>query len=172
MDKKQFSYLMTALSSNYRTFELNQDQMRFWYEQLKDIPYQQLHLAVTKHIATEEWQPTIAHLRKSALEVVQPNMLDSNSAWGEVQIAIRNYGSYNEESALDSMSPITAQVVKNMNYKELCLSENHMADRAHFMKMYDTYLNREKKQMMLSEGTKQGINQLTNELVKALSMPK
>ncbi len=166
--RDQFKILVMALTASYRTFKLEtKEQFDLWYELLKDIPHDKLAFAVKQHIATEKWQPTIADLRKHATETTQ-KLLTSDEAWGEVQNAIRKHGYYNLEKALNSMSPETRRVASNMNLRELCLSENQMADRAHFIKMYNQYTEQEAKNQQLPEPMKQQLSnqnklkQLTN----------
>jgi len=173
MTREEFKIIVTALKSVYPKFGITDKlQFDFWFSMLEDIDYKTMQLTVKKYVSEEKWAPTIADLRKSYTETAQPKVLDANSAWGEVQKAIRYNGTYGEEKAYESMSPTTAQVVKNMGYKELCLSENQMADRAHFMKMYEVYKDRQQKQAQLPEGLKEDINQLTGDLTKMLSMPE
>jgi hypothetical protein len=43
-----------------------------------------------------------------------------------------------------------AKIVENMGWQNLCMSENEMADRAHFTKAYDTMQKREKQIAMIS----------------------
>lgn len=50
--------------------------------------------------------------------------------------AIRDYGYNNSDKALASMPEDVRFVVKQLGWTDLCLSENAMADRAHFLKIY------------------------------------
>lgn len=172
MNREEFKKIVAALKSVYPKFGIEtKEQFDFWYELLKDIPYKTMQLTVKKYSLEEKWPPTIADLRKSYTQTTKLQILDSNQAWGEVKIAIRNFGSLREVEALESMSPITATVVKNMSFKELCLSENQMADRAHFMKMYDSYSEREQKQSQLPPGVKKELDELMGANALGLEMP-
>lgn len=163
MNKKQFSFIIAALKSNYRNFGVDtKEQIEFWYEMLKDIDYQILELAVKKLISEMVYPPTIADIRKAVAETIEEPMLDAAGAWGEVKLAIRNYGSYREEEALKSLSPITRKVIEGMGWKELCWSksENEMANRAHFIKLYEALTDREKKEQVLSMQVRSDIKAL------------
>ena len=63
-------------------------------------------------------------------------MPDLTAAWGYVARAIRDYGYNNPDKALASMPEDVRFVVKQLGWTDLCLSENAMADRAHFLKIY------------------------------------
>ena len=143
MDKKQFMYLIAALKSNYRNFGVDSpEQISFWYDMLKDLDYNLAEIAVKTLISESPHAPTISDIRKAAAHTKE-ELPVSATAWGEVMQAIKSYGIYQQEKALESMSPLTRKVVKAMGFKELCLSENMMADRAHFQKMFDTMIKRE-----------------------------
>ena len=70
-------------------------------------------------------------------------------AWGEVITAIREYGGYEPEKALQSMSPVTRLAVQRIGWKELCMSEDQNIDRAHFFKIYQAEESRQKENTLL-----------------------
>lgn len=163
MDKKQFMYLIAALKSNYRNFGVDsKEQLEFWYDMLKDLDYALAETAVKKLISESAFPPTIADIRKSASETKE-ELPTASDAWGEVIKAIRDYGSYREEDAMNSLSDITRMVVKSIGFRELCYSENQMADRAHFMKMYTAMTDRIAKERVLPEDVRQRVLQIQNQ---------
>lgn len=173
MNREEFKKIVSAIKSVYPKFGIvDKEQFDFWFSMLNDIDYGHMQLTVQKYVSEEKWPPTIADLRKSYTESTQTKILDVNEAWGEVQKAIRSYGSYQEVKAIESMSETTASVVKNMNYKELCLSENQMADRSHFMKMYNTYSERTQKQAQLPPAVAQQLEDTISANALGLSMPE
>lgn len=177
MDKTKFINLIKGVKSVYPNFGVKSpEQVEFWYTMLKDIPYETLSVAVKKHISQNKWPPTIADLREQASET-REELPSASDAWGEVQRAIRHYGSYREQEALESLPPIIRRTVKGLNYKSLCLSENEMADRAHFFKTYNAMAEREKKDSMLStdvklaiEGNRQRTDQVIGKLLEGKSI--
>lgn len=161
MNKKEFALIIAALKSNYRNFGVEtKEQMNFWYDMLKDIEYSVLELAVKKLICEMVYPPTIADIRKSVAETIQAPVLDAATAWGEVRDAIRRYGFYRKEEALKSLSFLTRKVVQGIGWQELCLSENQMADRAHFIKMFESIAQREKQERMLAVPLREDIKAL------------
>lgn len=63
-------------------------------------------------------------------------------AWGDVLTALKRLGSWTTP-VFDN--EITQKAVDCMGWQCLCESTNVEADRAHFMKMYEQLLSREKK---------------------------
>ena len=170
VNRQEFKNIVMMLKGAYKNFIIeNETQFSLWYGLLSDVSYEALNLAVSKHIAESEFPPTIASLRKAVSVISNPEVaaLNNADAWEEVKEAIRKFGYYRESEALESMTPITAHVVRAMSWRDLCLSENQMADRAHFIKMFDTFKEREQKQALLPEGIKQQLG--TSKLVKQLS---
>ena len=43
---------------------------------------------------------------------------------------------------MKSLSPNIAKLIKSMGYRDLCMSENTMADRAHFIKIFNAQKSR------------------------------
>jgi hypothetical protein len=73
---------------------------------------------------------------------------------------IRKYGSYNEQKALDELDTMTRRTVQYFGYRELCISENPMVDRAHFLKMYESMTERENKNNLLSPALQEVFNEI------------
>ena len=123
--------------------------MELWFRQLEDIPYDLAEIALTKWVATNKWSPTIADIREQAASVVSGEKPLWSDGWEEVVRAIKNYGSYGQKEAMESMSEITRMAVRRMGYIDLCRSENPVADRANFRMIFEQIAEREQKQNQL-----------------------
>jgi hypothetical protein len=121
-----------------------------WYQMLKEYPYEMIMLAAQNHVKTSKFQPTIHDIIEQVSQFENVGRIDAMTAWGHVTKAIRNYGYYRQIEALKSMPEDVAKIVENMGWQNLCMSENEMADRAHFTKAYDTMQKREKQIAMIS----------------------
>ena len=149
MTKEEFMYLIAAMKSNYKNFGVDsKEQLKFWYEMLSDLDYNLAEIAVKTLISESPHAPTISDIRKAAAQTKE-ELPVSATAWGEVTKAIKSYGYYQQEKALESMSPLTREVVKYIGFRELCLSESQMADRAHFQKMFDSMIKREQHERVI-----------------------
>lgn len=162
MTKEEFKNILAGLMSNYPGLKIdNTAQFNFWYESLKDIDYDVCKLGVMKMVQTLKFTPTIANIREAC--TVDKTVLVSD-AWDEVMTCVRRYGSYREVDALDSMGPTTRRVVESIGYRNLCMSENIMADRAHFIKLYEQMAERQRQDNLLPCGLKNQIELLNERL--------
>lgn len=140
--------IMGTLQVAYPKFYNNllQEQRKLtvdlWTKMLSDVTAEEVTLAVNKIIATSEWPPTIAEVRKVISEIQKGSAKEAGEAWGEVSAAIRKFGYLREKEALESMSEETRKAVEFMNWQVICRSENLIADRAHFFKVYEAIRKR------------------------------
>lgn len=151
MTKKEFATFAAALKTYYPKENLlpNSQAMELWFRQLEDIPYDLAEMALNKWVATNKWSPTIADIREQAASVVNGEKPLWSDGWEEVVRAIKNYGSYGQKEAMESMSEITRTAVRRMGYIDLCRSENPVADRANFRMIFEQIAEREQKQNQL-----------------------
>ena len=150
MTKGEVAKLLAVLAASYPKFEVDDLKVQVWYEMLGDLDYAVASMAVKKIIMQNTFPPAIAEVRKAAAELTNPENLTSSEAWGEVTRAIRNYGYYREGEALASMSPTTAQVVRYMGWREICMSEDIGVIRGQFLRMYEQIATREQEKQLLS----------------------
>ncbi len=150
MTKGEVAKLLVVLAASYPKFEVDDLKVQVWYEMLGDLDYDVANIAIKKIIMLNTFPPAIAEVRKAAIEISSPRGLTAAEAWGEAIRAIRDYGYYREKEAMASMSPITAQVVRYLGWREICLSEEPEILRAHFLKMYDQVAAREQEKQLLS----------------------
>lgn len=153
MTDQEFEKIALAIKAAYPNANVLPDKyaMKTWYRTLSDLDYKVAENAVLEHISTCVFPPSIAEIREKCAARLTPMVTDWGEAWEEVQIAIRKYGSYREEEAVASLSHLTAVAVRRMGFQNLCKSENTIADRAHFQRMYEGMLKEEKRQTQLPE---------------------
>jgi len=115
------------------------------YEQLLvDIPDDILEAATLDHISNSDWFPMISQLRSAAVNITTgvDQFQLAAEAWGDVCRLIIRYGRDREP---EIENPITAQTIKALGWRSLCMSTNQVADRARFIQAYDLYLQRYKR---------------------------
>lgn len=161
----EISKLFAVLSAAYAKFEVDDIKLQLWYEMLADIPYSMAKLVVKKHICESPYPPTISDIRGTVVEITCREIyeLDAGSAWGEVMKCIRNYGIYNPEEALASMSKRTAEVVRRISWREICQSENLSVVRGQFVKIFEILEKRERKNMLIPERMRREIEGIRGE---------
>jgi hypothetical protein len=59
------------------------------------------------------------------------------------------------------MSPLTAKIVKLIGWQNICMAEDPSVIRGQFIKMYEIYMQRMRKDALLSPDLKRIIKQLT-----------
>lgn len=162
MEKKEFGIFASALRTYYPREALlpNQQAMELWFRELKDIPFEVAEASLRKWVSTNKWSPSIADIREMTTEVQHGAIPDWGEAWGSVLKAIRRYGSYNVQKALDSFDPLTRQCVERLGFRELCMSENIGNESARFRMIYETLSEREKTRKQLALPLQETINRL------------
>lgn len=153
MTDQEFETVALAIKAAYPNTNVLPDKyaMKVWYRALMDLDSCVVENAVWEHISTSPFPPSIAEIREKCTARLSPMVTDWGEAWEEVQRAIQKYGRYREEEALASMTKMTAVAVRRMGFQNLCNSENPVADRAHFQKMYEGMVREEKRQTQLPE---------------------
>jgi len=144
--------LVGICSINYRNWPENGKEdalISLWETMMSDVDFEIGQVAIQKHMSESVYPPTIADIRAKIADCTVAREKTGIEAWGDVKSAIRRFGSYNEKKAMESLSGVTRKVVEYIGFKTLCLSEEEMADRAHFLKVYDTVARREREDALL-----------------------
>ena len=158
MDQIEFGKIAAAINTYYpkdKPFK-NPAAIQLWYEEFKELPYEAVVNGLRRHVNTSKWCPTIAEL-KEAIVVNTAGEKDWGASWDECMKVIGRFGQYQEAEALDSMSPITREVVKRIGFRELCISENQMQDRANFRMIFEQVTGNEYERAALPKGLQDSI---------------
>lgn len=119
-----------------------------WCKILGHLPYADAEAGLAKVLLTARYFPTVAEVLEAANSVKpRPDGAPpAEEAWDEV---CRNLNPY----AIPEWSheAIRVTVRRLGGIRNLCESENHAADRAHFFKLYDLHLNRENERILNSQ---------------------
>lgn len=145
MTKEEFTILCKGMKAVYTqsTFLPDADAFTIWYRLLEDLDYTVAQAAIQKYILTNKFPPTIADIRENAALVQTGDKKTWSDGWEEVMKAIRHFGSYREEEALESMSELTRNVVRRLGFRNICMSGNVTADRANFRAIYEQMAEKE-----------------------------
>jgi hypothetical protein len=98
--------------------------------------------AVATLIATNRFLPTVAEIRETCVTLQHGRSRPGADAWGEVLAALKRYG-YTRTPGVDFQfnDPLVLRAVRSLGWRELCGSDNSVADRARFIELYDSYRN-------------------------------
>ena len=163
MDKKEFATFVMALKTYYSKEEKlipNNEAMQLWYKELSDIPFPVAEAALRKWVSTNKWSPSIAEIREMSANVQNGDIPDWGEGWEEVQRAIRKHGMYNVKAAMDSFTPLTRQAVERLGFRNICVSENPMAERANFRQCYEILAKREQTRQQVALPLQDTIKQI------------
>ena len=138
MDEMEF--VLSQLFSAYVHAKVDDGTVAIYARLLSDIPPCDLQTVVDQAIAECRFLPTVAELRERFHALTRTlGQPSATEAWGEVQAQIRAVGYIGTPYFAND---VTAQVVRHLGWRDLCASENAIADRAHFMRMYDQLVER------------------------------
>ena len=135
--------VLKILGDVYPSYRLGSSAIEVFVRLLADIPGSVLEQAVLDHISRSTFFPSIAELRSATFNIIEASdpIPTEYEAWSEVQAEIHRVGHCNLPQ-FDN--PITTQVVEQLGWRYLCLSENPVADRAHFVQAYQALAERER----------------------------
>lgn len=164
MNREEFKTFAKAMKTFYPREQLlpSLESMEMWYRELADIPYPVAEAALRKYVATNKFSPTIADIREMAATVENGDKPLWSDGWDQVLRAVRKYGSYRPVEAMESMDEITREAVRRLGYKELCMSENIMAERAQFRMIFEQIVDRRQTNSQISVNLAQLIAGIQN----------
>lgn len=162
MNKQEFSNLAAVMKAYYPQdwFIPDKVSMTAWFTALCDLDYDTAKKAVQIHVQTSPFAPSVADIRKRAVEIICPVQSDWSDGWGQVRKAISRYGMWDFDGAMASFDPYTAEAVKRIGWEDICTTENIETTRAQFRQVYELVSKRKKEQMCLSENLRQQIGEL------------
>lgn len=127
--------ILKQLFAAYANSQVTPATIAVYVRLLADIPPADLQVVVDQCLAECKFLPAIAEIRERyallTRTIAQPTAAE---AWGEVLVEIRRVGYVGSPYFADSA---IAQVVRQMGWRELCMSETPGVDRAQFMRMYE-----------------------------------
>lgn len=162
MTKQEFGQWVMALRTYYPREKLlpNEQAVDLWYEQLQDLPYRIAEISLNKWVATNKWSPSISDIRELSSGIVTGETRDWGSAWDDVRMAVRLYGSYQQKEAMESLDELTREAVKRIGFINICMSENVATERANFRMIYEELAKRKKEDSQIPERLRQAISKL------------
>lgn len=132
--------------------EHQRNTMAIYRRMLADLDYLVANAAVERLLATCRFMPAVSEIRDACLSLTQGEVRAGGDAWGSVLKAIAEQGAHRTPGAdFQFRDPVVLLCVKALGWRELCLSENQVADRARFIELYEQ-LAAKQRRLALSEG--------------------
>jgi hypothetical protein len=149
MTPKETIKVISVLTAAYPNFAISSETIELYSKFLSDMPYELGQAVVLKLISENKWFPSISEIREAVIKIMPNEIPSTEEAWLEVVNQIRSEGSYGSPTFT---SNLIYKAVQAIGWRELCLSDNPVADRAHFFKIYESYRSRQvEDNLMLPE---------------------
>ena len=75
-------------------------------------------------------------------------------------MAIRYFGYYRIDEAMETFDDVTRQCVERLGFKNICISENINQDRANFRMIYEQLQERKRKESQIALPLRELINSI------------
>lgn len=160
MNKQETIQVITLLAGNYNSIaekDKTQKQLMIntWLECLGDLDYRLVLESVKKTMITSPYPPTIADIRKNAIEMIKPTTSKTAiEAWNEAYSMICK-GTYMEEEEFEKASPEVKKFFGNVRQvRELAQTNTDVVNsvtKGQFLKQYEVIVNRKKEQKLLPQ---------------------
>lgn len=151
MNREETSKILAVLSAAFPRFEPDELTLQVWHEMLGDLEYPIAQLAAKKCMIQNTFPPSIAEVRKAAVQIMYPQRKAPAEAWEDVNRAVDRFGYYRQKEAMESLSPEVARAVRAIGFEKICLTENMGVERGQFMKIYEQLAGREEEELLLPE---------------------
>ena len=182
--KEEVAEMMAVMSLVYPNFTLSKEIVTVYHDLLQDIPADALEAAGRQVITGTDFFPSLAQWRNKALELMagKQNLPLPVEAYTEA-VTFQPVRKHLEETAegfvithetCEWSNKLVEQAAIQMGWPSRFPTDNPMADRAQFFKVYDSLINRAVEDMKLLPGSREitdkyaGLKQLTSTLVKQL----
>ena len=138
MNRQETALVCATLSAAFPNWTVTAETMEVWQMMLQDLDGETVVRAAQEWVLTEEKYPTIAGIRRKSAEISNALCPSASDAYAEVIDVCERYGIYNENRPRWSHEVIR-KTVKTLGYFHICQTDNSMAVRAQFIKMYNEF---------------------------------
>ena len=173
MNRQETIQVITLLAGNYNSIAekdkiQKQLMINTWLECLGDLEYRLVLEAVKKTMITSPYPPTIADIRKNAIEMIKPSTSKTAiEAWNEAYTMICR-GTYMTEEEFEKASSEVKNFFGNVRQvKELAQTNTDVVNsvtKGQFLKQYEVIVNREKEQKLLPQSMQDFTKQLAEQM--------
>lgn len=138
MKPSEAAELVASIMAAYPNAQTSNATSRVYESMLSDLDKDVANAAVAVLLQTSKFMPSVAEIRSTAVELENGGCAPGGEQWGVVLDCIHRYGAYRTPGVdFRFNDSVTAKCVRALGWQEICLSENHPADRARFIELYD-----------------------------------
>lgn len=138
MKKEEFVKIMTYMGVLYGK-KFNNEELSAWYSFFYDNNVEVFKVAIKNLVEKNKYLPSVSEVKQEMLKIENPSLkLNAEDEWLNVLNAIRKYGYYQTEKALESLKPYTKEIVERIGFQNLCMSENINWERKVFIETFNS----------------------------------
>ena len=175
MNREETTQILIILASNYKFYNEQMSEkgksdilVKTWQSCFNDIPYEVVANAIKKTMLTSQFPPTIAEVRKQAIEMISPSTNKTGiEAWNEAYGMICN-GLYMTQEQFDMASPEVKKFFGSVRQvKELAQCDTDTVNtvtKGQFLKQYEVITQREQEQKLLPQQMQNFTKQLAEKM--------
>lgn len=139
--------------------------MKFWHRSLVDYSWAEVINALEYWVNTEEKPPNLAQFKPTLVKLTKPKaFISPERAWEAVDLAVRKFGSYNQEQAFATFSEPIKRAVRNVGgWQKICSTElgrDWDFLKKNFMDAFNDFDQEEREQELLPTSVLQRLNEL------------
>lgn len=159
-------------SDKFPNGEAVANTVNLWANYFADDDWRIVALAVSQHVATNKWPPSIAEIRERIADLTRPDLAPPDEAWRLVSEWMHNTSEYGDDSA-DIFPAIIAETIKACGGKsglwallrqQYGYSGKAGLDKLTFMQLYEPRYQRERQRAMMPGSINDGIEMLHRHL--------
>lgn len=169
-EKMDVAQVVAMLTAAYPNFNISEITIDVYYETLKDIPADMLKAAAMQAISEpgRKFAPSVGEIRGAVVEIMRKaeGTPGSYEAWQEVVEQMRMTGHTGKPIF---SHPLILRTVRVFGWRELCLSENPVADRARFVEAFEQLSKKETADMAMLPAVKAYIETRAGQDMKLLA---
>ena len=109
-----------------------------WLDAFIDDDPKSFEIAIKRIMKTSKWCPSIAEIKQEIAVINNPVLqLNVDEEWNTVLQAIRKYGYMQAAQAFETLKPETLEIVKQVGWYKMCMSENIDYERRYFYELFN-----------------------------------
>lgn len=174
MTREQCKDILVMLKACYPTFKLeitnklgeDTEECKYWIASIMDLEFSKAFIAAQQLTKTSKWPPSIAEIRAAYTELLLPDLVDAEQAWGMVIGAISKYGGiHSSDKAMASLPRQVQEAVKWIGgISAICKADNPEVMRGQFTRTMDAVNKRLTKELSLGPKLGNKIDQIRLEI--------
>ena len=149
MEIREFSKIVYFVAAAYPSFTVKQDMLEAYHAILGDLEPGLLKAAALQ-LASERraFFPSAGELRTAAFDLLErgDGTPTASEAWGEVKLQI---GAVGYVGTPEFSHPLIGKAVRIIGWRDLCWSDNAVAERARYIQAYEALLNRQRTEVAM-----------------------